>query len=84
MEATENHDYVDLIEKSFINNEPMSEVLHNELLKIYRNIPPQLAKENRKYQISKIVPNARTRDYRDSMNWLLASKFILLIILKLL
>lgn len=44
--------------------------------KIYSNIPPQLAKENKKYQISKLAPNARTRDYRDSMSWLLASKLI--------
>ncbi len=44
--------------------------------KLYKNIPPQLAKENKKYQISKVAPNARNRDYRDSMNWLLASKLI--------
>lgn len=133
--ATENEEYIKLIEKSFNNNEPMNDVLHNDLLKIYRNflytggmprmvqqyinknkdlslcgqfilsdinagyisdmhdnaenvneaikiekiyrnIPSQLAKENKKYQISKIAPNARNRDYRDSMNWLLASKLI--------
>lgn len=136
LEATLNHDYAQLIEKSFNNNEPVSEVLHNELLKIYRNflctggmprmvnqyieknkdlslcrqfilsdintgyisdmhdnavnvneaikiekiyrnIPSQLAKENKKYQISKVAPNARNRDYRDAMNWLLASKLII-------
>lgn len=134
--ATENYEYVQLIEKSFNNNEPMNEVLHNDLLKIYRNflctggmprmvqqyidknkdlslcgqfilsdintgyisdmhdnavnvneaikiekiyrnIPSQLAKENKKYQISKVAPNARNRDYRESMNWLLASKLII-------
>ena len=136
LEATENYEYVPLIEKSFNNNEPMNEVLHNDLLKIYRNflctggmprmvqqyidknkdlslcgqfilsdintgyisdmhdnavnvneaikiekiyrnIPSQLAKENKKYQISKVAPNARNRDYRESMNWLLASKLII-------
>ena len=136
LEATENHKYIPLIEKSFNNNEPMNEVLHNDLLniyrnflctggmprmvqqyidknkdlslcgqfilsdintgyifdmhdnavnvneaikieKIYKNIPSQLAKENKKYQISKVAPNARNRDYRDSMNWLLASKLII-------
>lgn len=136
LEATENYEYVQLIEKSFNNNKPMNEVLHNDLLKIYRNflctggmprmvqqyidknkdlslcgqfilsdintgyisdmhdnavnvneaikiekiyrnIPSQLAKENKKYQISKVAPNARNRDYRESMNWLLASKLII-------
>ena len=136
LEATENHKYIPLIEKSFNNNEPMNEVLHNDLLniyrnflctggmprmvqqyidknkdlslcgqfilsdinagyisdmhdnavnvneaikieKIYKNIPSQLAKENKKYQRSKVAPNARNRDYRDSMNWLLASKLII-------
>ena len=133
--ATENQNYVKLIEDSYANNKPINESLHNELLrmyriflctggmprmvqhyidknknlalcgqfilsdinsgyvsdmydtatnvneavkivKIYNNIPTQLAKENKKYQISKISKNARMRDYKDSMNWLLASKLV--------
>lgn len=35
--ATESEEYVKLIENSFNSNKPLSEVMHNELLKIYRN-----------------------------------------------
>ena len=34
------------------------------ILNVFRHIPVQLAKENRKFQISKIAQGARSRDYR--------------------
>lgn len=37
---------------------------------VYRNIPVFLAKENKKFQISKVAPDARSRNYRGSVDWL--------------
>ena len=45
--------------------------------KIYRNIPSQLAKENKKFQFSKIEQYARRRDYESSVDWLIASKLVI-------
>ena len=45
--------------------------------KIYRNIPSQLAKENKKFQFSKIEQYARRRDYETSLDWLIASKLVI-------
>ena len=45
--------------------------------KIYKNIPSQLAKENKKFQFSKIEPYARKRDYETSIDWLIASKLVI-------
>lgn len=45
--------------------------------KIYRNIPSQLAKENKKFQISKIEKYARRRDYESSLDWLIASNLVI-------
>lgn len=53
---------------------------YNETLKIekiYKNIPNQLAKENRKFQFSKIEKYARKRDYETSLDWLVASRLVL-------
>ena len=40
------------------------------ILNVFHSIAPQLAKENKKFQISKIEKNARFRDYRGCMEWL--------------
>lgn len=45
--------------------------------KIYKNIPSQLAKENKKFQFSKIEQYARRRDYESSLDWLIASKLVI-------
>ncbi|MBQ8681915.1 MAG: ATP-binding protein [Bacilli bacterium] len=45
--------------------------------KIYKNMPSQLAKENKKFQYSKIEKNARSRDYESALDWLLASNLVL-------
>jgi predicted AAA+ superfamily ATPase len=41
-----------------------------KILSIYRNVPSQLAKENKKFQFSKLSPSARARDYRGCIEWL--------------
>ncbi len=48
----------------------------NKIERIYNNIPIQLAKENKKYQFSKLDKNARFKNYETSFEWLLASKMI--------
>lgn len=45
--------------------------------KIYKNIPSQLAKENKKFQYAKIEKNARKRDYESSVDWLTSSNLVI-------
>lgn len=40
------------------------------ILNVFDHIPIQLAKENRKFQISKVAHGARFRDYRGCVEWL--------------
>lgn len=40
------------------------------ILNVFRHIPVQLAKENKKFQISKVAHGARFRDYRGCVEWL--------------
>lgn len=40
------------------------------ILNVFDHIPVQLAKENRKFQISKVAHGARFRDYRGCVEWL--------------
>ena len=44
--------------------------------RIYKNMPSQLAKENKKFQYGKIEKNARGRDYESALDWLLASNLV--------
>jgi predicted AAA+ superfamily ATPase len=41
-----------------------------KILSIYRNVPVQLAKENKKFQYAKLSNSARARDYRGCIDWL--------------
>jgi predicted AAA+ superfamily ATPase len=43
----------------------------SKILSVFNHIPPQLAKENKKFQISKITQGARTREYFGCVQWLL-------------
>ena len=45
--------------------------------KVYKNIPSQLAKENKKFQFAKIEPYARRRDYETSLDWLISSQLVI-------
>lgn len=40
------------------------------IINVFNHIPTQLAKENKKFQISKVAHNARFRDYRGCIEWL--------------
>ena len=40
------------------------------ILNVFRQIPLQLAKDNKKFQISKVAPGARFKDYRGCIEWL--------------
>lgn len=40
------------------------------ILNVFKHIPVQLAKENKKFQISKVASGARFKDYRGCIEWL--------------
>jgi len=40
------------------------------IINVYNQIPPQLAKDNKKFQISKVASGARFTDYRGCIEWL--------------
>lgn len=40
------------------------------VLNVFDQIPPQLAKKNKKFQISKVASGARFKDYRGCIEWL--------------
>lgn len=46
------------------------------ILNVFHQIPPQLAKENKKFQISKVASGARFKDYRGCIEWLADSGII--------
>ena len=41
-----------------------------KIINVFRSIPVQLAKENKKFQLSKVSHSARTREYQDCIDWL--------------
>lgn len=42
-----------------------------KIISVYRSIPAQLAKENKKFQFNKIDKNARSREYTGCIEWLM-------------
>jgi predicted AAA+ superfamily ATPase len=42
----------------------------SRILNVFNHIPPQLAKDNKKFQISKVASGAKFRDYRGCIEWL--------------
>ena len=46
--------------------------------KIYKNIPSQLAKDNKNFKYSFIEESGRKRKYESSLDWLVASKMVLI------
>lgn len=40
------------------------------LISVYRSIPAQLAKENKKFQFSRVAKSARAREYQGCIDWL--------------
>lgn len=47
-----------------------------KILSVYRSIPSQLAKENKKFQFNKIEKNARSREYLGCIDWLIDARVI--------
>ena len=47
-----------------------------KVLNVYRNLPAQLARENKKFQISKVAHGAKNKDYLGSIEWLRDSGII--------
>lgn len=42
-----------------------------KIISVYRSVPAQLAKENKKFQFNKISENARSREYTGCIEWLI-------------
>ncbi len=42
-----------------------------KIISVYRSIPAQLAKENKKFQFNRIAKNARSREYTGCIEWLI-------------
>lgn len=42
-----------------------------KIISVYRSIPAQLAKENKKFQFNKLGKNARSREYTGCIDWLI-------------
>lgn len=47
-----------------------------KIISVYRSIPAQLAKENKKFQFSKVTKKARAREYTGCIDWLSDSGII--------
>ncbi len=48
-----------------------------KIISVYRSIPAQLAKENKKFQFNKIDKNARSREYTGCIEWLIDAGVIM-------
>lgn len=46
------------------------------ILNVFRRIPLQLAKDNKKFQISKVASGARFKDYRGCIEWLSDARMV--------
>lgn len=74
-----NHEFITSIIDAYLADMKKYTLNYYETVKIekiYKNIPSQLAKENKKFQFAKIEPNARRRDYESSLDWLIASQLV--------
>lgn len=47
------------------------------IISVYRSIPAQLAKENKRFQFNKISKNARSREYTGCIDWLIDAGVIM-------
>ncbi len=48
-----------------------------KIISVYRNVPSQLAKENKKFQFNKLEKNARSREYSGCVDWLIDAGLII-------
>lgn len=63
-------EYKDDFGKHLDINENVDQCLLARILEVFNSIPFQLAKENKKFQFSKINSNAKFRNYYDCITWL--------------
>ena len=54
----------------------VSSLEQTKVINVYRSIPAQLAKENKKFQFSKIIYGARSREYSGCVDWLVDSGIV--------
>ena len=54
------------------------EALAERIRRVWRAVPPNLAKENRKFMFSKIRESARAREYEDALQWLCDTSLVCL------
>ncbi len=52
-------------------NEAINKLLLSKIEDVFDSIPSQLAKENKKFQYSKISPKARSSEYKEAIQWLI-------------
>lgn len=57
----------------FVNHVGMDQ---GRIQNVFNSIPSQLAKENKKFQISKVASGARFKDYRGCIEWLADSAIV--------
>ena len=57
-------------------NEEVDELLLARIEEVFDSIPSQLAKENKKFQYSKIKVKGRSADYREAIQWLVDAGII--------
>jgi len=57
-------------------NEQVDELLLARIEEVFDSIPSQLAKENKKFQYSKISTKGRSADYREAIQWLVDSEIV--------
>lgn len=51
-------------------------VEQTRILNVFNRIPVQLGQDNKKFQISKVAPNAKTKDYWGCIEWLADAGFV--------
>ena len=65
---------IDAYERDFAKHPNVSEF--PKLSMIWKSIPSQLAKENKKFLYKVVKPGARAREYEDALQWLVDSRLV--------
>ena len=65
---------IDAYERDFAKHPNVSEF--PKLSMIWKSIPSQLAKENKKFLYKVVKPGARAREYEDALQWLVGARLV--------
>lgn len=65
---------IDAYERDFVKHPNVSEF--PKLSMIWKSIPSQLAKENKKFLYKVVKPGARAREYEDALQWLVDARLV--------